>query len=254
MPDSDFPASEFIGLVRFEDMDAAQAAAWLAVRPADAPFGFIVTPNAQHLVLIARGDAYAQAAAAAALVLNDSQVVRALARLCFGQRLKLAAGSDLTAILLREVIRPLDPITVIGGSPATVERLRAQYGLTRIAQHIPPMGYAEQPQAFAAARDFVRDHPARFTFVCTGAPRSEALLLAVQRAGGGRGIGLPVGAALDFATGLVRRAPAPVRRAGLEWLWRLARNPLGHFRRVFIDSAPLLVLVWRAWRGRRAHG
>ena len=244
------PGSDFIGLVRFDDMDAAQAVGWLAARPAEAPFALVVTPNAQHLVLIARGDAYADAAAAAALVLNDSQVVRGLARLCFGQRLKLAAGSDVTALLLRDVLRPDDPVTIIGGSAELALRLREQFGLARIAQHIPPMGYAEQPHAFAAARDFVLAHPGRFTFVCTGTPQSEALLLAVLRSGHGHGVGMSIGASLSFATGMVRRAPGPVRRVGLEWLWRLALNPRRHFRRVFIDSAPLLPLVWRAWRGR----
>ena len=248
------PGSDFIGLVRFDDMDAAEAAAWLDARPAAAPFALVVTPNAQHLVLIARGDPYAQACAAAALVLNDSQVVRGLARLFFGQRLKLAAGSDVTALLLRQVVRPDDAITIIGGTPEVAARLGQQYGLTRIAQHIPPMGYAEQPAAFAQAVEFVLAHPARFTFACTGTPRSEALLLAVQLSGRGTGIGLSVGASLFFATGMVRRAPAVVRRVGLEWLWRLALNPRQHARRVFIDSWPLLSLVWRAWRGRRAHG
>lgn len=245
------PGSDFIGLIRFDDMDASEASAWLAARPAAAPFALVVTPNAQHLVLIARGDPYAQAAAAAVLVLNDSQVVRALARIFFGQRLKLAAGSDVTALLLRDVLRPEDPITIIGGSTEMAARLGEQHGLTHIAQHIPPMGYAGQPEAFAHALDFVLDHPARFTFVCTGTPQSEALLLAVRRAGRGSGIGLSIGASLFFATGMVRRAPAWVRRAGLEWLWRLLLNPRRHFRRVFIDSWPLLPLVWRAWR---SHG
>ncbi|UPY35794.1 WecB/TagA/CpsF family glycosyltransferase [Sediminicoccus sp. KRV36] len=237
--------------MQFDDLDVAEAAAWLAARPADAPFAYVVTPNAQHLVQMARGYAYGDACRAATLVLNDSQVVRGLARLFFGQRIKLAAGSDLTMALLRGVVQPDDAITVIGGPPELPGLLAEQYGLRAIVQHCPPMGLGENPEAMAAAVQFVLDHPARFTFSCTGAPRSEAMLLAVSRAGGGRGLGLSVGSSLLFATGLVRRAPLMFRKLGLEWLWRLAINPRMHARRVFVESMPLLGLVWTAFRRQR---
>jgi exopolysaccharide biosynthesis WecB/TagA/CpsF family protein len=249
------PRQDLLGLVAFDDVDAREAASWLAARPAGAPFAFAVAPNAQCLVLVSQGHAFAQACDEATLMLNDSQVVRGLARLFFGQHIKLCAGSDLTMLLLREVLRPEDPITVIGGPPDVAALLEAQYGLTRVVQHDPPMGYANRPDEFDRAMRFVIDNPARITFVCTGVPRSEALLLAVHRAGGATGFGLAVGSSLHFATGLVKRAPKIMRRLGLEWLWRLALNPRQHARRVFVESMPLLGLVLRAWwRGAAARG
>ncbi len=41
----------------------------------------------------------------------------------------------------------------------------------------------------------------------------------------GAAAGIGVGGTLDILGGRVRRAPAPIRRAGLEWLWRLVRQP-----------------------------
>lgn len=38
----------------FDNLDLAQAAAWISARPADAPFGYVVTPNADHLVRLSR--------------------------------------------------------------------------------------------------------------------------------------------------------------------------------------------------------
>lgn len=259
MPGSSEPGrgqrQDFLGLVGFDDLDVQEAAAWIADRPAEAPFAFAVTHNAQSLVLVAKGHALAEACAEATLMLNDSQVVRGLARVFFGLRLKLCAGSDLTLELLRHVLRPEDPVTVIGGPPDVATLLAEQYGLRRVVQHDPPMGYADMPDEFAQAVRFVLDNPGRVTFVCTGVPRSEALLLAVHRAGGGRGFALAVGSSLHFATGLVTRAPKLLRRLGLEWLWRLALNPRQHARRVFVDSLPLLGLVLRArWRGAAPRG
>jgi N-acetylglucosaminyldiphosphoundecaprenol N-acetyl-beta-D-mannosaminyltransferase len=38
-------------------------------------------------------------------------------------------------------------------------------------------------------------------------------------------VGIGVGGAFDYLTGRVRRAPVWMRRAGLEWLYRLVRQP-----------------------------
>jgi N-acetylglucosaminyldiphosphoundecaprenol N-acetyl-beta-D-mannosaminyltransferase len=38
-------------------------------------------------------------------------------------------------------------------------------------------------------------------------------------------LGMGVGGTLDYLAGTARRAPSLVRRAGLEWLWRLALEP-----------------------------
>jgi N-acetylglucosaminyldiphosphoundecaprenol N-acetyl-beta-D-mannosaminyltransferase len=41
----------------------------------------------------------------------------------------------------------------------------------------------------------------------------------------GAASGIGVGGTLDFLAGRVRRAPAAIRRIGLEWAWRLAIQP-----------------------------
>lgn len=52
-----------------------------------------------------------------------------------------------------------------------------------------------------------------------------------------------VGGALDYLTGRIRRAPALVRDLGLEWLWRLIRQPR-RARRIFraVVEFPIVVL------------
>ena len=48
---------------------------WLAARPADAPFGYVVTPNADHLVRLQRQPELRPLYADAMLRLLDSRVV-----------------------------------------------------------------------------------------------------------------------------------------------------------------------------------
>ena len=248
---ADIPADTVLG-VRIARLDVAGAAEAIAGRAAGAPFAYVVTPNAQHVVRLHRGDAAFRAAYDAAwLRLCDSQILRLLVRRLFGLQLPSAPGSDLTAHLFAHRIAPDDAITVIGGTDELECRLRARFGLTRLALHAPPMGFSADPAEVERCVRFVLDHPARYVFLAVGAPQSECLALAIRDSGRATGVGLCVGSSLLFVTGMVGRAPPLFRRLALEWLYRLARNPRGHARRVFVDSLPLIGIALSAWRAER---
>ena len=59
--------------------------------------------------------------------------------------------------------------------------------------------------------------------VCLGSPKQELWMAA--RRGLNAGVMLGLGGALDVLSSRVRRAPASWRDRGLEWLWRLVRDP-----------------------------
>jgi N-acetylglucosaminyldiphosphoundecaprenol N-acetyl-beta-D-mannosaminyltransferase len=60
-----------------------------------------------------------------------------------------------------------------------------------------------------------------------------------------------VGGTLDMLTGRVRRAPRLIQRMGLEWAWRLSREPRRLWRRYLVDDTQLARYLWREWRARR---
>ena len=60
---------------------------------------------------------------------------------------------------------------------------------------------------------------------------------------------LGVGGAFDFVAGITPRAPLWLRRLGLEWLYRLARQPWRWRRMATLPLFALLVLV--EWARRR---
>jgi N-acetylglucosaminyldiphosphoundecaprenol N-acetyl-beta-D-mannosaminyltransferase len=114
-----------------------------------------------------------------------------------GHRVALAGGGADVARRAADVLRRRHPrLAVIadGGDPddATARRLAAQS---------PNLVCA----AYGAGRQerFLRDH--------------------LRTIGAAAGVG--VGGTLDYLAGTVRRAPDAVRAAGLEWLWRLIREP-----------------------------
>jgi len=252
MPRAPLPDQDMLGIIGLSPMGLEAATALLASRPADAPFAYMLTANAQCLVLIAEpGHPLRTAYEQAWLRLTDGQVPRFLARLVSGRDFPLAAGSDMTVLLLEKYITAEDHITIIGGAPGLPDELRRRYPVRNIHLHDPPMGYINRPEAVAECIRFVREHPSRFVFIATGVPRSEALALRLKQEGDITGTGLTVGSSLRFAVGEVPRAPRWMRATGLEWLFRLGSEPRRLWRRYAIESSPILRLAWKAWRRGR---
>ncbi len=227
----------------FDNLDVSQAASWIAARPADAPFGYVVTPNADHLVRVSRDPALRAIYRGAALCLLDSRVVAWLARLMGLPAPAVAPGSDLTAHLLAHHLAPGERITIVGLSPAWLPALIARCGLAPPAHYNPPMGFDRDPVAFANTIAFVRANPARLVFLAVGSPRQEILAAALAASGDITGTGLCIGASLEFLSGACRRAPRILQRCGLEWLFRFASNPRKLFRRYVINSPVVIALL-----------
>jgi exopolysaccharide biosynthesis WecB/TagA/CpsF family protein len=250
-PERDVPEREMLGVLPLALLDAEGAVARIAARESQAPFAYVVTANAQHLVLLEDAAHPLRAAYDAAwLRLNDSRILARLERLVSGQGFPVATGSDVTRLLFERVVAPDDAIAVVGGDAALAEALRARFGLTALRLHEPPMGWMDKPEAVEAALDFLREAPARLVFVVTGAPQSERFLQRVAAAPGMTGTGLAVGSALRFLTGEVARAPTWMQRWGLEWLYRLLSEPRRLWRRYAVESSPVFAIAWRAWRRR----
>lgn len=67
--------------------------------------------------------------------------------------------------------------------------------------------------------------------VALGAPKQEFWIRAQMEAGAPPNVFVGVGGAVDYLSGETQLPPAWVRRVGLEWLFRLLREPRKRFRR-----------------------
>lgn len=83
-----------------------------------------------------------------------------------------------------------------------------------------------------------------------GMPKQERVAVALQRAIDGPALLVCGGAILDFAAGRFPRAPRWVRAAGMEWLYRLAKEPYRLFGR-YVIGIPLF--FFHAMRNSRAR-
>ncbi|GLK81895.1 WecB/TagA/CpsF family glycosyltransferase [Methylopila turkensis] len=239
---NDPPRTRFLG-VDYDPLEMDAVVSRLLERPAEAPFAALVTPNSAHVVRLAEGDpAIARAYSQAWLCVNDSRVVHFLAK---SRRVELPAtpGADLVIELLGDPrFDRSSPVLLVGGDTETFDALVTKACLTAARHFEAPMRLLSDRLAFDQTVAFVESNPSRYVFLAVGSPQQELLAEDLRRRGEATGVGLCIGAGVEFLTGRRKRAPAWLSRIGMEWLFRLASEPRRLWRRYLVDSPRILRL------------
>jgi N-acetylglucosaminyldiphosphoundecaprenol N-acetyl-beta-D-mannosaminyltransferase len=195
-----------------------------------------VTAAAVNLIMVAREDQRTRAAVlGATLAVPDGQPLVWALRALGHARATRVYGPDLMARFCARAARSGTPMYLYGGrTPAALElleaRLRERFPGLQIAGGFSPpfraLSAAEQERVIAA----IDSSGAQVVWVGTGQPKQEQWMLEMRpRLAAPLLVG--VGAAFDFHAGLVSQAPGWMQRSGLEWLYRLSREPRRLWRR-----------------------
>ena len=180
------------------------------------------------------------------LVVPDGQPVRwALNRLHGAQLKDRVYGPNLTLKLWAKAAELSIPIFLYGSRSEVLAALRAQlerrFPSIVIAGSTPgqfrQLSLAERDEVVAS----IHRSGARMVFVGLGCPRQEVWVYEYRSL-----LGVPlvaVGAAFDFHAGLLPQAPSYMQRAGLEWFYRLTREPRRLWRRYLLINPPYVALV-----------
>ena len=94
----------------------------------------------------------------------------------------------------------------------------------RVSHHFPPFGFEEQPAEWDAIRRSIAETQASIVFAGLGFPKQERVIESLRRDFPGVWF-IGCGAAIDFAAGMVPRAPEWMQRAGLAWSYRIITEP-----------------------------
>jgi len=135
-----------------------------------------------------------------------------------------------------------------GGRPGVADRLaaamRVRFPGVRIAgTFTPPMGSAEE-LCSAATASVINDARPDIVWVGISSPKQE-FWMDCMRPLLHAPVLIGVGAAFDFHSGTVAQAPRWMQRAGMEWFFRLLRDPRRLWRRYLVDSPYFLFEVGR---------
>lgn len=223
---------------------------WCA-QPRAAICRFVVTPNVDHVVMFQHRSDFQAAYANASLVLADGLPLVVASRLVGKSIPERVAGSDLVPRLFADVREPLH-VFLLGAAPGVAEqaaqRIERQWAKVNVVgTYAPPMGFendsAENERILAAVAAAKPD----LVILGLGAPKQE---LWINRYCGRleAKVALCAGATIDFLAGHRRRSPVWMRKAGLEWLHRVASEPRRLAGRYARDAWEFPRLLWHEWR------
>lgn len=181
--------------------------------------------NAHCCNIRRRNVAYAEAVAAADMLLPDGIGVELAAKMSGLKLTENLNGTDLIPALLERAARMGKSVYLFGGKPGT-----ADAAANTLIHKIPNLriagardGYGGAVDAEAVVAD-INDSGADIVLVALGVPMQEIWLHNYAHLLNAP-LTLGVGALFDFLAGTVVRAPEIVRKARMEWVWRLAQEP-----------------------------
>jgi N-acetylglucosaminyldiphosphoundecaprenol N-acetyl-beta-D-mannosaminyltransferase len=218
----------------------------------DGPARIVLTVNASHLVDMQGNADLREACLAADLVTADGMSIVWASRL-LGQPLpERVAGVDLLTHLLRLGEQQGLRFFFLGAKPEVLTRFlsvcRRRHPKLEVAGWRD--GYFTAEDHAAVVQDIAASRP-DILFVAMPSPFKDIWCEQYRDKLGARLI-IGVGGSFDVLAGVVPRAPSWMQRVGLEWGWRLLREPRRLWRRYLFGNSRFTSLIMRDWlRGRR---
>jgi len=196
----------------------------------------VVTPNPEQLVLASHDTSFAAVINRADIALPDGVGIVFGLSVLFGIHTSRISGIDFFSDLVRMANKEHLTIGFVGGMND-----QAHKALTTLqSSYIELHGWSEQPKEFNTSADVsvypmdkivrrIIDTGTRFVFVGLGAPKQEFFIDALKKQlvkhHSGPVVLMAVGGTFDVVSGSIPRAPMWMQHMGLEWLYRLFREP-----------------------------
>lgn len=192
---------------------------------------YIVTPNPEFVILAQKDKRFAEILAEADLAIPDGIGLVLASRFLHGKKKGLReriTGVDLMTKICQIARKKKWAIFLLGAEEGIAEKcaqiLKEKYGLTILGAHSGWADKTEDKKNQAIIKKQIGSRECHFIFVAYGAGKQEKWIkrnlgkIPVR-------VAMGVGGAFDFLSGKVDRAPRVIRQLGLEWLWRLIKEP-----------------------------
>lgn len=209
--------------VGFDSLTMAEAVARAKALMAERRAAYVVTPNPEIVMACRERAETMQAVNAADLVLPDGVGVVYGAKILGTPLKQKLPGIDFIQALMADMAQEGKRVFLLGSKPGVAEQAAAKLetmfpGLVIAGTHD---GYFKED---APVIEAVNAAQPDLLLVCLGAPKQE---LWMQRNQSALNVGLMagLGGSLDVFAGNVKRAPKAFQKLGLEWLYRLLKEP-----------------------------
>ena len=206
----------------------------------------INTLNAYCFTLAQDDKVYAEALIRSDILLPDGISVVLAARLLTGTKLKKIAGADLFYYEMNRLNDIGGSCFFLGSSEYILKRIldcsARDFPKVKVQKYSPPYTKEFSPEINAHIVESINAFKPDVLFIGMTAPKQEKWaynnfdMLETKHV-------CCIGAVFDFYAGTVKRAPKWMITLGLEWLYRLLKEPRRMWRRYIIGNSKFVWLI-----------
>jgi N-acetylglucosaminyldiphosphoundecaprenol N-acetyl-beta-D-mannosaminyltransferase len=179
----------------------------------------------------------------------DSQILTIAARLLGTPLQERVSGSDyFPRFYMRYKDDPTVRVFICGGAAGVPEIARqnvnAKVGREMVVgTNSPSKDYESRPEEIERLIGEINESGATVLVIGLGGGRQEKFIFKYRNRLPAIKLFLPLGGTIDYEAGSLKRPSAWITNAGLEWLYRLLREPRQRWHRYVIHQPPFLFLL-----------
>lgn len=213
---------------------------------ADKP-SYLVTPNMDHIVLLENDALLREIYKNAALVLTDGKPLIWISKLNKNPIIEKVSGSDLFPKVCEMASKEGFSIFILGAAEGVAqkaaENLKKKYeGLIIAGYYSPKFGFEKDTNEIEYIINLIKKKKPSLLVVALGSPKGEKFIykyideLQIP-------LSMSIGATIDFEAGNIKRAPKWMSDNGLEWAYRLVKEPKRLGRRYWNDAKQIFPII-----------
>lgn len=208
---------------------------------------YVVTPNIDHIVKLESDKEFQEVYKEADLILTDGMPLIWISKLKKNPIKEKVSGSDLFPEVCKLAANKGYKVFLLGAAEGVAakaaENLKLKYkGLNIVGTYSPSYGFEKNEYEIQQIIKMIKEVKPDILAVGLGAPKQEKFLYKYRNQLNVP-VALAIGASIDFEAGNVNRAPKWMQHIGLEWFYRLCKEPKRMFKRYLVDDIKIFRLI-----------
>lgn len=208
---------------------------------------YVVTPNVDHIVKLEKDEEFKEVYKNADLILTDGMPLIWISKMKSTPIKEKVSGSDLFPKVCELAAKKGHKIFLLGAAEGVAakaaENLKKKYTrLNIVGAYSPSYGFEKKEDEIEKIIKIINEVKPDILAVGLGAPKQEKFLYKYKDKLNVP-VSLAIGASIDFEAGNIERAPVFMQKCGLEWFYRLCKEPKRMFKRYIIDDMKILGLI-----------
>lgn len=210
---------------------------------------YVVTPNVDHIVKLETDKELQEVYKDADLILTDGKPLLWISKFYKTPIKEKISGSDLFPLLCKMAAEKGYNMFFLGAGEGVANKAAQNLinkfsKLNIVGTYSPPFGFEKDKKEIEKIINMVNKANTQILIVGLGCPKQEKFIHKYRKELNVP-ISLGLGASLDFEAGNIKRAPKWMSDNGLEWLYRLSKEPKRMFKRYIVDDVKIFKLMFK---------